>query len=604
MVNVEQITIDLTLPTDEVSVVAMQPYLELQPDEPFKLRENLVDDQLSAIRNTLALAQNSLAGRSVHFTIFPEYSVPGLEGLEIIDQNISSENWSNGSVILAGVHGLTKDEYNQICKKFNVTVSDENKPENIPKERWINCCFIWIKQDDGKIKRWVQLKIRPAWPENNVTCNDMFCGSTIYVFKHVYSNNVISYFTNLICFDWVTSINGSTVCGEILNSLTNQSNQNIINLDLVFVIQHNNSPNHTTFLRNTSQFLNNPSQYPFVDRKDSVVFHINTAVSDKPSKKGNGAFSACVFPSRSPLDFTGCRPTFCMQPEILRGSNILKEDQCKDVIFREMGQCIHRYKFRVSRFLDSGPANRTHPISEAEVHAANNENDPRLSGKTIAASLKWINDVLDGINSLASISLESCSLQEVAEVKHKIVVNEMRLIEDGIKISKKINWAACFKAGGIVERDEDRCKNPDLWDYPVSLETFALEHTVHSLTNLGLAYTLDIKESSLHGTLTADDTLVQVVAIRGESFSDCRTHFNEHVSNSININDPTLVVVRDKDNLTATEQEFSKYYEPNTDTGLKYLDYQTLVNLSRNAHDVRNLKEKIDEYLPSDKRII
>ena len=114
MVNVEQITIDLTLPTDEVSVVAMQPYLELQLDEPFKLRENLVEDQLSAIRKTLALAQNSFNDRSAHFTIFPEYSILGLQGIEIINQEISSTNWSNGSVILAGTHGLTKDEFQEI----------------------------------------------------------------------------------------------------------------------------------------------------------------------------------------------------------------------------------------------------------------------------------------------------------------------------------------------------------------------------------------------------------------------------------------------------------------------------------------------------------
>jgi len=604
MVNVKQIPINLTLPMDEVSVVEMQPYLELQPDESFKIRENLIDDQLNAIQKTLALAQNSFNDRSAHFTIFPEYSVPGLKGLEIIDQKVSSENWSKGSVILAGVHGLTKDEYGQICETFKVTVSDENKPENIPKERWINCCFIWIKQDNGEIKKWLQLKIRPSWPENNVPCNDMFCGSTIYVFKYIYSNNFISYFTNLICFDWVTSINGSTVGDEILNSLNNQSNQNTIHLDLVFVIQHNDSPNHTAFLSNTSQFLNNPIQYPFVDRKDTVIFHVNTAVSDKPSKKGNGAFSACVFSSRAPLDLNGCRPTFCMQPEILRGSRILKDEQCKDVIFREMGQCIHRFKIRISRFLGSGPANRTHPISDAEVHALTVADDPRLSGKAIPASLKWFNDSLDGINSLASISLQDCPLHRVAEEKHAIIVNEMRLIEDGIKISKKINWAACFKAGEIVERDNDRCKNPDMWDYPVPLETYALEHTVYSLTNLGLAYTLDIKESSLHGTLTSDDLLVQVITIKGNSFSDCCIHFNEHVSKSANINDPILVVARDKGNHKATEQEFSKYYEPNTDTGLKYLDYQTLVNLSRNDDDVQNLKEKIDEYLPSDRKII
>ncbi len=189
MINVEQIKIDLTLPTDEVSVVAMQPYLELQQDEPFKLRKNLVPDQLNAVRKTLALAQNSFNNRSAYFTIFPEYSIPGLQGIEIIDQEISSANWSNGSVILAGVHGLTKNEFKVICEKFDVTISNENNPKKVPDERWINSCFMWVKENNGTVKRFIQLKIRPAWLESKVPCNELYNGSTIYVFNCNYSNN-------------------------------------------------------------------------------------------------------------------------------------------------------------------------------------------------------------------------------------------------------------------------------------------------------------------------------------------------------------------------------------------------------------------------------
>ncbi len=604
MINVEQITIDLTLPTDEVSVVAMQPYLELQLDEPFKLRENLVEDQLSAIRKTLALAQNSFNDRSAHFTIFPEYSILGLQGIEIINQEISSTNWSNGSVILAGTHGLTKDEFQEICERFEVNVSDENNPENVTDERWVNCCFILVKENNGEIKRWAQLKIRPAWAESRAPCNDLCSGSTIYVFNCNYSNNFPFSFTTLICFDWVASLNGSNVRDELLNRLQEQINNVPLHLDWVFVIQHNDSPNHSTFLNSTINFLSDPNHFPIINRNETVVLHANTAASEIPSRKGDGAFSACIFSPRTQFDLSACKSTICMQPSNLRESNIINEARCKDVVFREMGRCIHRFKIRIPRFTVPNPTDRIYPVLNAEVHSTNNENDPRLSGKTISASLKWINDVLDGIKSLASLSLENCSLQEVAEGKHKLIVDEMRLIEDGKNISEKINWAACFKASGIVERDKDRCKNPDLWDYPVSLETYALEHIVHSLTNLGLAYTLDLKDSSLHGILTSDDPLVQVVAIRGESFSDCCTHFKDNILNSKNINDPILVVVRDKNNLKATEQEFAKYYEPNTDTGLKYLDYQTLVDLSRNADSVKNLKEQLDDRLPTDRKII
>jgi hypothetical protein len=197
MVNVEQITIDLTLPPDAVSVVAMQPYLELQPDEPFKLRQNLINDQLDALCKTLDLAKVSYNDRSAHFTIFPEYSIPGIQGIELIENEITSEDWTNGSVILAGIHGLTKQEFLVIFDRFSVNVTNENHPRIVPYDRWVNTCFgwvntclMWIKEDNGEVRRFIQLKIRPAWQESNVSCNDIFCGSTIYVFNCRFSHVV------------------------------------------------------------------------------------------------------------------------------------------------------------------------------------------------------------------------------------------------------------------------------------------------------------------------------------------------------------------------------------------------------------------------------
>jgi len=606
MVNVEQITIDLTLPTNEVSVVAMQPYLELQPDEPFKLRENLVDDQLNAVRKTLALAQNSFNDRSAHFTIFPEYSVPGLEGIEIIDQEISSANWSNGSVILAGIHGLTKTEFHEICGRLNATLSNENNPIIVPDEKWINSCFMWVKENNGVVRRFIQLKIRPSWPESTVSCNDMFCGSTIYVFNCRFSHNVIvpCRFTTFICFDWVAANNGSTVRDEMLRNLQNQLG-NEISLHWIFVIQHNNSPNHTTFLNSTVQYITDPeNNYPLVRRNEAVVLHFNTAANDKPLKLSNtirGAFTACVIAPTNKLDCNDCRPSVCMQPNYFRGSNILKDAQCKDIVFREIGECIHHFKLRVPRFLVSGAANRTLPISDAEVHSVKDIDDPRLSGKSIPASLKWFNDSLDEINSLAQTSLSSCPLFHAAEAQHKSVTSKMRLTE-GKKIEKQINWAACFKEGGVEIRTKEQRKNPDLWDFHKQIETNAFKHFIHTLTNLAIVYDLEIVKANFHGALVFDDKFIQVIAIKGENYSDCRFHYDNNVTKE-GI-DPVLVVFSDRNNHTPTKEEYSKYYETDIDSGEKFIDYNTIVTYSRDVDNVQNLKVQLDGHLPSDRKII
>ena len=95
--------------------------------------------------------------------------------------------------------------------------------------------------------------------------------------------------------------------------------------------------------------------------------HVNTAVSKLPSRTGDGGFSACVFSPSAPLDCDGCRPTVCMQPKSLRGSQNL--GRCKDVVFREMGECIHVFRVRVPRFITPDATDRTYPLVNAQVHS-------------------------------------------------------------------------------------------------------------------------------------------------------------------------------------------------------------------------------------------
>ena len=212
MVDVEQITIDISVPHDVERVVAMQPFVELSEEEPFQWQPAKVDSQLDAIRRTLELGQSGLNGRHANFTLFPEYSIPGIEGATIIDEKVQSAPWPNESVIIAGIHGLAKDEYAQLFQHLAVNVSEANFPDSVPSSEWVNCCLIWVKDRNGEIQRWVQPKIRPAWPENNVEYNDMFRGSTVYVFDCKYS--LTSYpcrFVTIVCFDWVASEGGTTV---------------------------------------------------------------------------------------------------------------------------------------------------------------------------------------------------------------------------------------------------------------------------------------------------------------------------------------------------------------------------------------------------------
>lgn len=336
MIDVEQIMVNVRMPSDEVRIVAMQPFVQFhsETEEPFRWSDDAVDVQLAAIRRTLDIAQDGFAGRAASFTLFPEYAIPGTAGAAIIDERISADAWPNESIIIAGVHGIPKPEYRDLCDVLTAQVSQSNAPDSVPDDQWVNCCVIWVKDLNGTLQKWVQPKIRPAWPEMNVACSDMFCGSSVYVFEGRYEpSGYPCRFVTLVCFDWVASVAGTTVCHELLTKLNQLWAESQPALDWVFVVQHNTKPNHPSFLNSTYRFLTDAT-YAFVQRDKAIVLHANTAVSPQPARTGQGGFSACVFSASAQLECNCFRPTVCTQPRSLRESDIL--ERCKDVVFREI----------------------------------------------------------------------------------------------------------------------------------------------------------------------------------------------------------------------------------------------------------------------------
>lgn len=598
MIDVKQIRVNVRMPSDEVRIVAMQPFIRFQPapEEPFRWSNDAVEMQLAAIHRTLDTARDGFGGRFANFTLFPEYAIPGLAGVAAINDRTSANDWSNESIIIAGVHGIPKAEYRDLCDVLSAHVSQANAPDSVPDDKWVNCCVIWVKDREGVIRKWVQPKVRPAWPEMNVTCNDMFCGSYLYVFECQYEpSDYPCRFVTMICFDWVASVAGNTVCKELLSKLNQLWTQSQPPLDWVFVVQCNTRPNHFSFLNSTYQFLTD-STYPFVQRDKAVVVHANTAISPHPIRTGEGGFSACVFSPIAQLDCTGCRPTVCMQPSSLRGSNILQ--RCKDVVFREMGECIHTFTVRVPRFVTPDPTDRTYPISSAHVYATCETTDPRLCGSSVPAAVKWVNDSLDNIERLSENALAGCHLKVEAEANEPAIINAIRPF-DGHAASNFVNGSACSFSHGKKSREEDRRLNADRWGAD---EADALKHVLHSLTSLGLAYTLDFESVLLHGAVNDDEGFVQIIAIRGDTHQDCRLHYDKHIRHQGT--DPVVVITCDHYNLKPTKEEYSKIYETDDKSGLAFLDYNTLVTNCRNAADSNSLRRQLDDFLPRHRRII
>ena len=46
-----------------------------------------------------------------HFTLFPEYSIPGLEGIAFVHAAISAPDWQNGTIVIGGADALSKPDF-------------------------------------------------------------------------------------------------------------------------------------------------------------------------------------------------------------------------------------------------------------------------------------------------------------------------------------------------------------------------------------------------------------------------------------------------------------------------------------------------------------
>src|SRR3990167_8048610 len=175
----------MQLPLHGVGMVVAQPYVEFTAHEPFTWLPAQRARALECVDTTLAIAR-SRAHRAdkTHFTVFPELSIPGIEGVVRIRVGMQQDDWPVGTIVIGGVEGLTREQYAELLAQPNTNHDAEvNGPESVPLGQWVNSSMTWVKAEDGQVHCWVQPKLVPAWVELNRNYEAMYRGRSIYVFK-------------------------------------------------------------------------------------------------------------------------------------------------------------------------------------------------------------------------------------------------------------------------------------------------------------------------------------------------------------------------------------------------------------------------------------
>jgi len=590
MLEVMEIPLELTFPSDWIKMVAMQPHVHLTDTEPFRWPDGEKEKQIDGIKRTLEIAENKQA----HFTLFPEYSIPGLDGVGAIDEIIANNDWPNNTIIIGGVDGLSKTEYQQLFQPDNTECHPNNKPDKVPNGYWVNCCVIWIKNDAGSIKKYLQPKISKAKDELLTPCHDLFLGSSVYNFIGILNSvdgaTYEFHFFTLICFDWIYKHQGKLINQLILEEL----NKNTQMLEWIFLPQHNHKPNYSEFVGSTINFFDD-SICNNVIRHDTAILFINSATDDKPSLyiPDKYGVSSIVFHPRANILSDGCKHTACFKKGKYRNLN-----NCHDIVFREMGACIHSFEVPVPRFLQRAMGSLSLPIQQAEVYPIiDGEPDPRLPGEEVPACVKWVNDKLDSIESIEESYRDT--LPNETNTSHKEVKIKLRNLP-----AKKQQYNIHYATASHSSNKND-WTNADAWD---SQEGNALQHLLYTATIMNIPdREFDLETSELHARTVIDGKIYEVVAIMGHRHEDCKTHFDD--SCNVKINHPILIVSRNADNRPYTQrfsQKITKVNQLGAVPDIKFTDpvsgiiqkgYSDLLDIYTRSQDEQSLGKGLIKYV-------
>ena len=524
------------LPADKVTMAIAQPFLGedmLTSQEPYRVATEAIERQLDIVNTTIDIS----CQRQADFTIIPEYSVPGLEGVALIEKRLGSDAWHPGAILIGGIDGLNKEEYVSLVEADHTFLDAANEKESVDNDEWVNCCITWVKSSDGKLLRWVQPKLRPSGPEQGTQHQWMFEGKSMFLFRGRRANEEVFTFATMICFDWIAPTN-PTPGLRLLAEAHRSAGESQIPISWVFVIQHNEKPSHFEFLNGIVDFFRD-RLHPNATRNDTCLVFANTAGRGDPGSCGTHGTSGLVLSPRAPITTKGGLPTFAHDGRRYRRENgsILFGVRCKDVVLRESGECIHSFDQINPSWVQPGAAGRSYAVENASVHAARGENRILAPGSAVAAALKWVNDQLDNFDG--TMPVHAAELEE-------------ELVSTGDAVE------TALRSGDSRDLDEvvrlatpDSSEDPDEWS---DSQEDGLSHVVRSLQILAMgAELVSVGVNKVHGVVAWKGQRFDVMAVRGTTHQACIDHVRAEYGRRQRRH--LVLVTRDNDNTRKDRRE-------------------------------------------------
>jgi hypothetical protein len=585
MVHVARVDLSergIVLPSDRVGMVIAQPFLSLT-SEPFRCVPTDKPQQLANLEKTFAVARSAPHhAPKTHFTILPEYSIPGLDGVALVQAELNDAQWPTGTIVIGGMDAVTKPEFQALANEPNTHLDrTNNNLDRIGQDEWINCGITWTKANSGLVERWLQPKLSPSWPEMAFKYQSMFRGNSIFAFTGMLQNGASYRFSSLVCFDWIAIIEGRPAWRWALEDLYAQVPPGgELPLSWFVVIQHNRQPSHESFLGPVGSFFDQ-TQLTTVRRERTCLVFANTAGKAHPGRAQFFGGTSLIFTQRTPFKEAASLPTVSKGGAPFRPNGLLTA--YRDVFFREKGACIHSFVQINPDSVLAGPEGRTFAVDRAFVFPFADAADPRTPSNLVPACIKWMNDELDEVPSLRAMHPDA-ALGAQADLAHQDSIRAVRALSP-LASTKIIRLAA---ANNSLDAEDQRLENADAWDRK---ESDALRHVLYTVNLMHICFGATIAaEDRAQATVTIGDRILDLLAIRGDRHDQCRKHAQNFLAGARR---KVLFVSRDQEN-SALSRRSRSILRPETALGQEnkitdpesaiiHIDYQTLLHAFQDA---------------------
>ena len=428
----------------------------------------------------------------------------------------------------------------------------------------------------------------------------MYRGDTVFVFTGQHDTGTYYRFGVLVCFDWVANVQGLKPWRAVVDDLAHRATdvKGEFSLSWMFIIQHNPRPSHETFMCEVNDFFD-PNVAASVRRERTCLVFANSAGRPDPGRIDDYGHSSLIFAQQTLFKMPTCHVTFCSGGRRFRGHGVIRHH--KDFLFRERGACIHSFKQLNPDVILPGASGYTIAVQDPFVYPVGDQSDPRRPGNVVPASVKWLNDELDTIESVAQRYSDS-PLAPCAKNTYEHVTRALRSF-GGNSVDEAVALACSAAKCACNRGDTERRPTADDWD---TTQRAAVVHLIDTVSILAIvADSYFVAQTASHASMAFGDLEFDVVAIRGKSHVSCGKHYRTALPGGRR---PVLLVSRDTDNIgwskrlgsflqnrgsaNRSQRNFTRPHVVSWQIG-----YRNILDMFRDAQTVDEAKESFDEEL-------